>query len=152
MIKCRVKQKGLEFYPQYRKFIFWKPCPKFVWKIYNHKDNLSENNKVIYVSKTQYLCYDTLKDAELCLSKFIKEFYAVDKYKKHIIKIASDTSHEYSNNLCTYYYSESYKIYVNEGYAYPICGETIKEVMNKIDIFESKMALIKVRKIYTYDE
>ena len=154
MIKCRVKQKGLKFYPQYRKFIFWKACPQFEWTCEKWKDDLSESNRTLYISKKKCSYYSTLEDAELCLTDFVKQIHPVDTYKKHIIHVASKVKPEYmySPQEYTFYYDYSYSKQISGCEVYPVCGETLKEVMEMIDILDNKKKLLKVRKIYTYDK
>ena len=155
MIKCRVKQKGLKFYPQYRNFIFWKSCPESEWQCDKFKDDLSESDRILYILRKKNFSYNTLKDAESCLIKFVKEVHPIDTYKGYTIKVANNVSpleYNYPPKSRTYYYAESYSRIVSDCVVYPICGETLKEVMTMIDILENKKKLSKVRKIYMYDE
>ena len=147
--KYRVKQEGNKFYPQYKKFLFWrnitfpymsvddykieqkKNCPGFIDGLYHLKN-------VVYYS-------NSLDDAEKMIDTYIecKNFNLC--YKGHtIIKI-------YDDCRCIKYVDLS--ITTSSRFhllVYPIYSENLDIVKSDIDEIKKYRKVSKIRNIYPY--
>ena len=149
MIKCRVRQKGRNYYPQYKWFIFWLPAPKIEWDkfIPNESEiklkyrNLFAIGTCIRIYNIRFEVYTDLDAAETCLKNFVCSNQKVDCYKGHNI---------HQNSVC--YYDKSFKVRYKGYTIYPIVDYSVQQLIRKIDTFENNKSIIKSKKVYTYDE
>lgn len=147
--KYRVKQVGDKFYPQYKKFLFWrnitfpqmcvdnyqveqkKNCPGFIDGLYNL------GNYVYYSS--------SLAGANGMIDTYIECENFNLRYKGHnIIKIY---------NHCSYIIYIDTSIVTSSSYnwtLYPVYSENLDIVKSKIDQIEINKKISKIRNTYDY--
>lgn len=147
--KYRVKQIGDKFYPQYKKFLFWrnirfpqmcvdnyqveqkKNCPGFIDGLYNLR------NYIYYSS--------SLTGANKMIDTYIECENFNLRYKGHnIIKIY---------NYCSNIIYIDISIITSSRFnwpLYPIYSENLDIVKSKVDKIEANKKISKIRNIYDY--
>lgn len=147
--KYRVKQIGDKFYPQYKKFLFWRNIT-FPDAILNNYDLEPVRNCLYFYTgmwhiKDNVRYTSSLSDAERLIDKFIecKDFKYC--YKGHkIIKI-------YNHSTQLLYIDKS--IVTRDKFndsVFPIFSGDLTTIKCEIDEAERKLKTSKIRNIYDY--
>ena len=141
--KYRVKQIGIDFYPQYKNFLFWHNVtfPSM------YLNNYCSTRGLSFVRVPYKVFYKrTLNLAEDLLDKYIDCKKFKYSYKKHkIIKIY--------NNAAVLIYLDVSKTVTDKKYGgvvYPLYNSNLNALEHMIDDFERDLKLSKVRTVYLY--
>lgn len=146
--KYRIKQKGDEFYPQYKKFLFWHNIsfPKLGYTDY-YVHQIKNCPGVIdgyYYITDIIVCTNDLDKARNLISEYINCNTKIN-YKGHTIKRIYDSA-----TFVKYFDISITTSSDLESLIYPIYSNTLDGLKRKIDEIEKYREVSKIRNIHPY--